>query len=282
MREPMGPFFHAAQQVIRKQGHRLVAVVTSASPRTRRTDRYQGIVAQAPLAADVIVSNHPQRWAGMLAPYRPDLMLILGWSWKMPPELIALPRVGMINWHGALLPRYRGRGDCALQWMLRNDEPSGGVTYHWVDDDWDTGPILAQQAFPIMDDDDVTSIVASVVRTGIVLLPTALERATRGEPGTPQPAGGFYVGPFEPEWGTIDWNAPARTIHNQVHSWLGRGAPAMVDGVPTTIPKTRLVTGPHREARPGSVLARADGIFTIQCGNGPLAVLASHVDEHHS
>ena len=59
-----------------------------------------------------------------------------------------------------------------------------------------------------------------------------------------------------------------------MRSWLGRGAFATVDSTPVTILKTRLVDDTYPQAAPGSVLARDDGAFTIQCGDGALAVVA--------
>lgn len=279
IREPIGPLYQAVQEIIRERGHRLACVVTSAGPRARRTDRYREIVAQTPHSTEVIVSNFPAHWAGMLAPLEPDLILILGWSWKLPDDVIALPRLGTVNWHGALLPNYRGRGDWAMQWMLRNDEPNYGITFHWVDSDWDTGPMLAQVPIPIGDDDDVTSIFARAVDATIEVFPAVLDMAARGEPGTPQPEGGFYCEPIEPEWRTIDWHAPARTVHNQVRSWVGQGAFATVDGRSVCITRTRLVPAATTAAAPGTVLERSDGSMQVQCADGPIEVLA-YTEEH--
>jgi methionyl-tRNA formyltransferase len=272
IREPMGTLYQRAQQVIAGSGHRLVGVLTSAGPPTRRTDRYQELVAQTPRSTDLIVSNFPSRWAGLVAPLRPDLVLILGFSWKVPDDVLALPRIGTVNWHGALLPNYRGRGDWALQWMLRNDEPAYGITFHWVDADWDTGPILTQGPVPIEDDDDVGSILTCAVDLTVELLPEVLAMAARREPGTPQ-SGGFYCGPIEPEWRNIDWNAPARTVHNQVRSWLGQGATATIDGVPTRVIRTRLIGLDGASAPPGAVLARDGETLVVQCGDHPLQIL---------
>ncbi len=273
-REPEGNFYQAAQEAIRNCGHRLVCVVTSAGPRTRRTDRYLEIVSQTPLSTDVIISNFPSHWAGMLAPLQPDLILVLGWSWKLPADVIALPRLGAINVHNALLPKYRGRGDLALQWTLRNDEPHYGLTFHWVDSDFDTGPILVQTQIPIGDDDDGNSLNDRLNAAALDVLPSVIDMAVRGEPGTPQPDGGFYCQPMEPAWRTIDWNSPARTVHNQVRSWLGMGAEATIDGRSFCITRTRLLPTTTTDAIPGTLLAQRDGTLVVQCANSPIEVLA--------
>ena len=272
IREPMGTLYQRAQEVIRQMGHRLVAVVTSAGPRTRRTIGYLDIVAQTPVSTDVIVSNYPTRWASVLAPFRPDLIVVLGFSWKLPVDVIELPRLGTINMHGALLPNYRGRGDWVLQWMFRNDEPEYGITYHRVDAGFDTGPILMKGPVPIGDEDDMMSLLSRAIDVAIDLLPQVIEMAARGEPGTPQ-EGGFYCEPMDPAWRLIDWNVPARAIHNQVRGWLGQGALATIDGVETRVIKSRLIGHSNGSAPPGTVLARDNGSLIVQCGDGPIQII---------
>jgi methionyl-tRNA formyltransferase len=275
MRDPAGGGYRRAQDVISRMGHRLVGVLTAPGPRGRRSTGHVDFIPQTPANVDIIVSNFPSRWAAMLAPLRPDLIVILGFSWKVPEDVRRLPRLGTVNMHGALLPRYRGRGDWALQWMLRNDEPEYGVTYHWADGDWDTGPILVQGGFPIEDDDDALSLFEKAKDTIIELLPTAIEMAARGEPGTPQPDGGFYVEPIEPEWQQIDWSRPARAVHNQVRGWWGQGAVGLIDGTPTRVLKTQLLAASNGPHPPGAVLDRDGATLTIQCGDGPLRILES-------
>jgi methionyl-tRNA formyltransferase len=271
VREPFA--LAGALQTIRELGHRVVAVLTSAGPPTRRSDGYQTIVQQTPKNIDVIVSNFPARWAALIAPYAPDLIVIATFSWKVPPDVLAIPRIGTINLHGAMLPNYRGRGDYALQTMFRNDDRHGyGATWHWVDDDFDTGPILAQQIVPIEDDDDVMSLVGKLVTASIATMPRAISMAASGEPGTPQRDQGFYCGPLDPAWQTIDWNAPAREIHNQVRAWFLTGAYATIDEMEARITRTRLVAG-NADATPGTVLSRDNGTLIVQCGDGPIQIL---------
>ena len=85
---------------------------------------------------------------------------------------------------------------------------------------------------------------------------------------------------MDPAWRTIDWNALARTVHNQVCSWLGQGAYATIDCSTVCIMKTRLITEDGRVGPPGSVIACGEGTLTMQCGDRPLEILAytEHVD----
>jgi hypothetical protein len=155
---PGGVIYSLVNEVVRPLGHRVVGVVTSPGPKRRRSPTYLEVVAAVPPGIDVIVSNHPERWAAMLAPLRPDLIISGGFPWRIPSEVIALPRLGAINMHPALLPRYRG--PAAIEWALRNGDAELGFSVHRLAPDFDTGPILAQTRIPIADDDDINSLVA--------------------------------------------------------------------------------------------------------------------------
>src|SRR5215210_8020694 len=144
------------EAIVRDCGHRLVGLVTAAGPRSRRTDGYLGVAQLARPDLDVIVSNHPDRWAAMVAPLRPDLIITLSFNWIIPADVLALPQLGAINIHDALLPRNRGPN--ATGWALRNGDPQHGGTIHFMTPRLDDGPILAQLAVPLTDDDDIDTL----------------------------------------------------------------------------------------------------------------------------
>ena len=78
-------------------------------------------------------------------------MLCAGFPWKLPQEALDVARLGSVNEHPALLPRHRG--PIPLAWALRDNDGQFGVTWHRMDAELDTGPILAQTTIPIEDDD---------------------------------------------------------------------------------------------------------------------------------
>jgi len=110
-----------------------------------------------------------------------------------------------------------------------------------------------------------------------------LERVARGDRGEPQyEAEATYAGLFEDAWRIIDWSQPARTIHNQVRSWIGlrdipAGALGEFDGKTWQITKTRLLpvdTELREVARPGTVVHRNGERVVVQCGDGPIEILS--------
>ena len=78
----------------------------------------------------------------LLRAYEPDVVVCWGFAWKIPPEALTVPRLGSVNLHPALLPRHRG--PIPMAWALREGDTHFGLTWHRMDADFDTGPILAQ------------------------------------------------------------------------------------------------------------------------------------------
>jgi methionyl-tRNA formyltransferase len=276
---PGGLVYTMLDELLQPLGHRIVGVVTTLGPVRRRSRDYLDVVAAVRPGVDVIVSNHPQRWAAMLAPLRPDLIISGGFPWRIPADVLALPRHGAINMHPALLPKYRGPS--AIEWAFRNGERETGFTIHRLAPEFDTGPILAQAGMPISDEDDMDSLLGKIVPLVPDLMRQALERVARGELGEPQDeAQASYANLFEDDWRVIDWARPAREIHNQVRSWTGmrdtpKGAFGEIDGETLLITRTRLLPNEAANiAPPGTVLRRTDEGWVVQSGDGPIAIVA--------
>src|SRR5260221_9626353 len=189
-------------------GQRVLLLVTTPGPRARPNNEYQSTVANARRDLDILVTSHMRRLAGVLRSLEPDLIFTTGFSWKLPPELLALPRLGCVNTHPSLLPRYRGPNP--LFWQFMNRETQGGLTMHRMDVDFDTGPILVQRAIEIAPDDDVDNFFPKLLAIGQPMIPEMLQAVAAGVSGTPQPTEGASYAPLckdTERW--LDWTTPA-------------------------------------------------------------------------
>jgi methionyl-tRNA formyltransferase len=269
----------ALASAARARGHQVVAVLTSPGPPRRRGRGYREVVEEFGEDTDVLVSRRPSLWAGIFAPYDLDLIMCCGFPWKLPAELLELPRLGAINMHPSLLPKYRGAGPNVFGWLLRNDERETGMTVHRMAPEFDTGPILAQERVPIEENDTVLDVVRRLGPLIPEVLDRALAAAEAGDPGTPQEGEGFYCEPFDESWRRVDWTQPAKQVHLQVRGWTGMEdhghATAELDGAEAIIRRTRLVAAtPESDgAAPGTILRRDDEGLLVQCGDGPLLVV---------
>lgn len=148
----------------------------------------------------------------------PDLILVHSYSMLLPPEVLALPRLGAINIHGALLPYYRGCNP--IQWALCNNEGVTGVTMHYMDAGFDTGDIIAQQTVPIHFDDTWLTIRDRIVDATDSLLAEQVPEILAGRNGrsAQNEQAAKYWSRRKPEDGLIDWNWSCITIYNLIRA----------------------------------------------------------------
>lgn len=244
---------------LRALGHEPVGLLCVRQ--TRRYDFDLGAhVMSAPPEVDVVLPASRGRIAPLLRTLEPDLALCAGFPWKIPAEALEVPRLGVVNFHPSLLPRYRG--PIPVGWAIRNGDSEIGVTFHRMAAELDTGPILSQGRLMLGDEwtwDELGPRIAGVVQE---ILPTALERAERGDPGDPQPDSDEYWSFFEPGYAEIDWSRPAAEIERQVRAWrfgsagdAEQGALTELDGARVRVLRVSLEPGDGRavECADGSV-----------------------------
>jgi methionyl-tRNA formyltransferase len=205
-------------EMIRAAGHEPVVAIT---PRRRLpSDPPMPFaaehVADDPAELDILFPATKHSLPRMLRAYEPDLAICTGLPWLITSEAIEVPRLGIVNGHPSLLPRYRG--PFPIAWAVRNGETEIGLSYHLMDAEFDTGNLLAQAPIPLGDDDTGETVMARLAATAGELLPIVFERLARGERGEPQ-EGGDYQSMFEGGYWTIDPSQSAADVHRQVRAW---------------------------------------------------------------
>ena len=168
-----------------------------------------------------------------------------------------------------MLPRHRG--PIPFAWALREGDKEFGITWHRMDAEFDTGPILAQGTVPI-DDEDVTieQIGQKVNRASFELLPRVFERLAAGDPGDPQPTGGAsWAGLFDEDYAAVDWTQPAREIHNQVRAW------ALTFGLSPVPGPIAELDGERLKLLRTSLIDPGNGARPVETGDGNLWIVES-------
>jgi methionyl-tRNA formyltransferase len=258
------PVVKGVAALVRGLGHEPVAVVTLRPRAEPDAQRFARALVELPPGLDVVIPSSKQRLAPLVRALEPDLVLSIGFNWKIPREVIDIPRLGIVNSHPSLLPRYRG--PMPIAWAVRNGDRELGLTYHFMDDEYDTGRILAQTTEPLGQDDAFENIFPKLGRMSAQLLPQVFERLARGEAGDVQDESiASHAPSFEDAFAYVDWSRPRREIHNQVRAWRlavprgVRGAIADLDGKQVRVLRTSLEP--------------ADGAREVQAGDGPLWIL---------
>ncbi len=256
---------------LQQGGAEILLVVTTPGPPTRRTEAYQDVVANKLPGVDILVTSHISRLAPMLRELQPDLIFVTGFPWRLPAELLSLPRLGSINTHPAALPRYRGPNP--VFWHIMNGEPEIGVTVHRMDTDFDTGPILAQATMPIDSEWYIEDLEAHLGDVAVRVISEAFAAVVAGESGTSQPTEGASYAPMTTDADRkLEWNRPASQLRNQVRAWSTFGAMGQLNGQQWIVRRARTVESQEQNAHTqvGSVIDLGPSGRAVQTGDGLL------------
>ena len=149
----------------------------------------------------------------------PDAVVIIAYGQIVPARLLMIPRLGWINVHGSLLPKYRGAAP--IQWAIASGETETGVTTMQIDAGMDTGPTLLRREVEIGSDETAPELAARLSATGADLIAETLVKFSRGEisPIAQGSAGATYAPILKKEDGRIDWSRSARQIHNRMRGF---------------------------------------------------------------
>ncbi|MFE2847169.1 methionyl-tRNA formyltransferase [Streptomyces scopuliridis] len=262
--------FAALHETCAAAGHDPVVYAFSRSMRPRKpadegAARVAGeITAALPAGVDLLLPGSSEGLGASLRGYGLDLLVCYGFSWRLPRSVLQTPRYGVLNIHSSLLPKYRG--PAPVLWAIRNGDADLGVTVHRMDEDFDTGPVLAQQGgVPLPDDVTPRSLWTGLSPVLREQLSIALGRVRDPSAGEPQSVDGIsYAGLLEPEFFAVDTTMTARQVHNQVRTFHFMGP---------SLGPTATVNG-HRLKVLRTSLTPADGI-RLDCADAPVWITAS-------
>jgi methionyl-tRNA formyltransferase len=201
----------------------------------------------------------------------PDVMVVAAYGLILPQAVLDIPRLGGINIHASLLPRWRGAAP--IQRAVLAGDAETGITIMQMDVGLDTGPMLLARALPIGDEETAGDLHERLATLGTELIVEALRRLEAGDlKVSPQPAvGATYAPKIDKAEARIDWNAGAAELARKVRAFNPMpGAFAHYAGTPAKMWRASAQEG--TVAAPGTVIrAGADGIV-IACGTGALCV----------
>ncbi len=157
-------------------------------------------------------------WESRIREWGLDFIFSFHYRRLLPLSILQTARLGALNLHTSLLPKFRGR--CPVNWVLVFGEKETGVTLHYMEEQADTGDIVAQKRVPISDTDTAASLYAKMTVAAASLLNEAYPRLCDGTaPRTPQDASrATYFGGRKPTDGLIDWGRSNRDVYNLVRA----------------------------------------------------------------
>ncbi len=251
-------------------GHAVAAVYTQ-PPRTgaRGQKLRPTPVAVRADAAGIEVrtpaSLRPAEAQAAFAALGADLAVTVAYGLILPPAVLTAPRLGCINAHASLLPRWRGAAPIQRAIMAGDEET--GVTIMRMDEGLDTGPVLGTERVSIGPETTGGALHDTLAALSARMMVAAVDAlAAGGLAETPQPAGGAtYAAKLEKHEAAIDWRAPAAEIERKVRALApAPGAWFTLEGTRIKLLAAAAIEA-DAHAPPGTVL---DHALTIACGDG--------------
>jgi len=262
------------QRLAAEPGISVEAVITQPDrPRGRGQQVSASPVKEAALAGNLhvyqpetIKSDSAQEFLKRVAP---DAVVIIAYGQIIPARLLTIPRLGWINLHASLLPRYRGAAP--IHWAIANGETTTGLSTMQIDAGMDTGPTLLQQELKIGADETSPQLAARMSEMGASLIVDSLLRLDRGEisPRPQDSTNASYAPILKKEDGRIDWKRTAEEIYNRMRGfapWPGaystfRGQTCQLWSRPGQIART------EKGVTPGEIISLPKEVFVV-CGKG--------------
>ena len=250
-------------------GHEIVCVYSQPPRPAGRGHREQPSPAQAFAQSIGLNVRHPatlkdaDAQAGF-ASLKADVAVVAAYGLLLPKAVLEAPRLGCINIHASLLPRWRGAAP--IQRAILAGDTETGITIMQMDEGLDTGPMLATEAVPITSDTTASDLYDALARIGGRLIVDVLS----GELPTPMPQpedGITYASKLDRTEGRIDWAGSAADLDRRVRAlnpwpgvWCERDGERLRVLAATSVPGS---------GAPGTVVAEP---LTVACGDGALRI----------
>lgn len=270
------------KHLLAQQDLQIIAAITQPDrPRGRGREVSFSPVKEAALAAGVPV-HQPEKIRQLdaqetLQSLAPDAIVIIAYGQIIPARLLPIPRLGWINLHASLLPKYRGAAP--INWAIVNGEKKTGVTTMRIDAGMDTGDMLLQREIEIGSSETAPELAARMSELGAPLMAETLRRLAAGTitPQAQEHAQASVAPMLKKEFGRIDWTLAAPEIFNRIRGfapWPGayttfRGQTCHIWGEPAS----KDSSAPEQSIAPGALIADRWNI-SVACGGATLLRLS--------
>lgn len=204
-------FAEESLKALHDAGYDILGVVTNPDrPKGRGMKLVSSPVKEYAMSKDLKIYQ-PEKVKGnvefinQIKELKPDVICVVAYGKILPKEILEIPKLGCINVHGSLLPKYRGAAP--IQWAVINGDPVTGITTMYMDTGMDTGDMILKQEVEINSDETTGELWNRLSKIGGQLLVKTLEQIENGiAPRIPQ-GSNFTMAPMlDKEMSKIDWN----------------------------------------------------------------------------
>lgn len=274
-------FAEKSLEAVYNAGHEILAVVTNPDrPKGRGMKMVASPVKEFAVSNDLKIYQ-PEKvrknveFIEEIKALEPDVICVVAYGKILPKEILEIPKLGCINVHGSLLPKYRGAAP--IQWAVINGEKVTGVTTMYMDVGMDTGDMILKEETEIVPDETTGELWNRLAKIGADLLVKTLEQIeNKTAPRIPQ-GEDFSMAPMlDKEMSKIDWESKtAQEIKNLVRGLNPiMGTYSYLNGKKIKIWKVDVVEADNENVKNGTVLKSdsKDGLY-IKAKDGVIKVL---------
>lgn len=197
----------------------------------------------------------------------PELTVVAAYGRILPEDILAAPKLGSINVHSSLLPKYRGAAP--INWAVLNGDAVTGVTIMYMAKELDAGDIISAAETPIDPDEDALTLTNRLAELGADTLSRTVQALAAGTAGrTKQDESAVTFAPMlSRELSPMDFTRPARSLHDQVRG-LQPWPCAVTELSGATVKVYRTAVGGAVKAAPGTIVRADKTGIEIACGDG--------------
>jgi methionyl-tRNA formyltransferase len=269
------------ERLARDSSFHIALVVTQPDrPKGRGMELTASPVKQKALELGLLVTQPTKikdntEFRAQIEAIKPDAIIVVGYGRIIPKWMLELPRLGNINLHASLLPKYRGAAP--IQWAIANGERETGNTTMLINEGLDTGDILLQGKTPIAKDDTALTLAPKLATSGAELLVRTLFDLDAGKI-TPRPqedAQATLAPILKKDDGRIEFTNTAETICNRLRGFTPwPGAHTSWNGKVLNIHAAQVASEvlPHK-LKTGEAIVH-NGILLVGCGEGTLLAVS--------
>lgn len=274
-------FAEKSLETVYNAGHEILAVVTNPDrPKGRGMKMVASPVKEFAVSKNLKIYQ-PEKvrknveFIEEIKKLEPDVICVVAYGKILPKEILEIPKLGCINVHGSLLPKYRG--SAPIQWAVINGDKVTGVTTMYMDVGMDTGDMILKEETEIAPDETTGELWDRLAKIGADLLVKTLEQIeNKTAPRIPQ-GEDFSMAPMlDKEMSKIDWESKtAQEIKNLVRGLNPiMGTYAYLNGKKIKIWKVDVVEADNENVKNGTVLKSdsKDGLY-IKAKDGVIKVL---------
>lgn len=211
--------------------------------------------------------------AALVAELQPEVAVVMAYGQILPKAVLDATRLGCLNLHASLLPKYRGAAP--IQAAILAGDAESGITVMYMNEGLDTGDVLLMEKLALSPQETGGSLHDRLAELAPAALRRALQLLADGKaPRVPQDAAlATHVGKLDRREGVIHWAEPADSIERRVRAfdpWPGTSTTLPDGSVVKVFPPVEVCEGAPGCAPPGNVMSANAGGITVACGSGML------------